>query len=216
MLWYRQRLVLWIVVKGRQRWNYTARTGVLSIPCQREMHESKFILAKNTGFNEIINRIMYKECLIIPRRERNAGRAQNHKWRLNGHDGVSNHQPHDCLLNRLFRYRSKKTPKLRVTGLCEGNSPVTGDFPAQRASKAENVSIWWRHRDKGCFPCTLNLAIDTLYSCQWYNVTTVLIVWWECFNPIISYLDSEKDHYYFILYNADVTVRLIWGSTGLG
>ena len=34
--------------------------------------------------------------------------------------GVSNHQPHDCLLNRLFRHRSKKTSKLRVTGLCEG------------------------------------------------------------------------------------------------
>ena len=29
-------------------------------------------------------------------------------WRHNGHDGVSNHQPHDCLLNRLFRLRSKK------------------------------------------------------------------------------------------------------------
>ena len=39
---------------------------------------------------------------------------------------VSNHQPRDCLLNRLFRRRSKKTSKLRVTGLCEGNSPVTG------------------------------------------------------------------------------------------
>ena len=35
--------------------------------------------------------------------------------------------------------------KLRVTGLCVGNSPVTGDFPAQMASNAENVSIWWRH-----------------------------------------------------------------------
>ena len=40
---------------------------------------------------------------------------------------------------------SKKTSKLRVTGLCEGNLPVTGDFPAQRVSNAENVSIWWRH-----------------------------------------------------------------------
>ena len=66
-------------------------------------------------------------------------------WRHNGRDGVSNHQPHDCLLNRLFRRRSKKTPKLRVTGFCAGNSPVTGEFPAQRASNAENVSIWWRH-----------------------------------------------------------------------
>ena len=66
-------------------------------------------------------------------------------WRHNGPDDVSNHQPQDCLLNRLFRRRSKKTSKLRVTGLCAGNSPETGEFPAQMASNAENVSIWWRH-----------------------------------------------------------------------
>ena len=46
------------------------------------------------------------------------------------------------------RRRSKKTSKLRITGLCEGNSPVTGEFPAQRASKEENISIWWRHHVK--------------------------------------------------------------------
>ena len=39
----------------------------------------------------------------------------------------------------------KITSKLRVTGLCAGNSPVTGEFPAQRDSNAENDSIWWRH-----------------------------------------------------------------------
>ena len=50
-------------------------------------------------------------------------------WRHNWRDGVSNHQPRDCLLNRSFRRRSKKTSKLRVTGLCVGNSPVTGEFP---------------------------------------------------------------------------------------
>ena len=66
------------------------------------------------------------------------------RWRHNGRDNVSNHQPHDCLLNRFFRLRSKKTSKLRVTGLCTGNSPGTGEFPAQMASYAENVSIWWR------------------------------------------------------------------------
>ena len=63
-------------------------------------------------------------------------------WRHNERDGVSNHQPHDCLLNRLFRRRSKKTSKLRVTGLCEGNSQDSGEFPAQRTSNAENVSIY--------------------------------------------------------------------------
>ena len=41
----------------------------------------------------------------------------------------------------------KKTSKLRVTGFCVGNSPVTGEFPAQRASNADNVSIWWRHHE---------------------------------------------------------------------
>ena len=68
-------------------------------------------------------------------------------WNHNGHDSLSNHQPHDCLLNRLFRRRLKKISKLRVTGLCAGNSPGTGEFPAQMASNVENVSIWWRHHD---------------------------------------------------------------------
>ena len=63
----------------------------------------------------------------------------------NGRDGVSNHQPQDCLLSRLFRRRSKKTPKLRVTGLCAGKAPVTGEFSAQMISNEENISIWWRH-----------------------------------------------------------------------
>ena len=40
---------------------------------------------------------------------------------------------------------SKKTSKLHVTRLCEGTLPVTGEFPAQRASNAENAFIWWRH-----------------------------------------------------------------------
>ena len=56
------------------------------------------------------------------------------QWRHNESGGVSNHQRHDCLVNRLFKHRLKKTSKSRVTGLCEGNSPVTGAFPAQRAS----------------------------------------------------------------------------------
>ena len=53
-------------------------------------------------------------------------------WRHNERDGVSNHQPHGCLLSCLFRCRSRKTAKLRVTGLSEGihrwpvNSPHKG------------------------------------------------------------------------------------------
>ena len=67
------------------------------------------------------------------------------QWHHNERDGISNHQPRDCLFNRLFRRRSQKTSKLRVTGRCAGKSPVAGEFPTQRASNAENVSFWWCH-----------------------------------------------------------------------
>ena len=69
------------------------------------------------------------------------------QWRHNESDCGSNHRRHECLLNRLYMWRSKKTSKLHVNGLWEGNSLVTGQFPAQSASNAENISIWWRHHD---------------------------------------------------------------------
>ena len=87
------------------------------------------------------------------------------RWRHNERDSVSNHQPHDCLLNRLFRRRSKKTSKPRVTGLSEGNSPGTGEFPAQMDSYAENVSIWWRHHvNRQKFVSKMLTTISGLYT----------------------------------------------------
>ena len=53
------------------------------------------------------------------------------------------------LLNRLSKHRWKKTSKLRVAGLCAGNTPVTVECPLQRASNAKNVSIRWRHHAAG-------------------------------------------------------------------
>ena len=47
----------------------------------------------------------------------------------------------DCLHTLLFRRRSKKALKLRATGLCEGNSPVTSEFPSQMASQMEDIDI---------------------------------------------------------------------------
>ena len=105
------------------------------------------------------------------------------QWRNNGRDGVSNHQPHHCLLNRLSRRRSKKTAKLRFTGLCVGNSPVTGEFPTQMASNAENVSIWWRHH-----VCTLKVKNLTAltpvilkqeYSRRNRSISWLLMHWWR-------------------------------------
>ena len=82
------------------------------------------------------------------------------QWRHNDHDSVTNHQPHDCLLNRLFRRRSKKASKLRVAGLCAGNSPGTG----------EKFSIWWRHHvhERVC-SCLVLIFIsdDTRFEIWW-------------------------------------------------
>ena len=63
------------------------------------------------------------------------------QWRHNEHDGISLHRRLGCLLNRLFRRRSKNTSKLRVTGLCEGRPPMTGGFPSQRASNTSLISF---------------------------------------------------------------------------
>ena len=85
--------------------------------------------------------------LTVPRGALTAGKLPAAlRWRHIGRDSVSNHLPHDCLLNRLFRRRSKKTSNHRPFA---GNSPRTDEFPAQMASNAENVSIWWRHHALG-------------------------------------------------------------------
>ena len=67
------------------------------------------------------------------------------QWCHNESHGISNHLRLYCLFNGLFSRRSKKNQNSGVTGLCERNSPVTGELPAQRASNTENVSIWWCH-----------------------------------------------------------------------
>ena len=76
--------------------------------------------------------------------------SPSHSWsslqrRQNGCDSVSNHRRPGRLLKHLFRCRSKKTSKLRAIGFFEGNSLMTNEIPTQRASNAENVSIWSRH-----------------------------------------------------------------------
>ena len=109
----------------------------------------------DTKCDEYLQSQDYIELPIFPRRVLTT-RLNNHfhsierntlQWRHNEHDSVSNHQFYGCWLNRLFRRMSKKTSELRDTGLCEGNSTVTGEFPTKRASTAENVSIWWRHHE---------------------------------------------------------------------
>ena len=109
-------------------------------------------------------------------------------WCHNEREGVSNHRRLNYLLNRLFRRGSKKTSKLRVTGLYEGNPSVTGGFPSEKASNAERISIWWRHHDL----CLLRfrrarLRADVLWSPetsylydlpQYEHSTNTVTPWW--------------------------------------
>ena len=94
------------------------------------------------------------------------------QWRHNERDAVSNHQRLNCCFNRLFRRRSKKTSKFHVTGLCEGNPPVTGGFPSQRVSDVEKNpfddviasgnkvgTTWWQLSSFNGRPC--NFIVHT-------------------------------------------------------
>ena len=111
-----------------------------------------FIIERIRGLDELMPQHYVLVCatlLVEPHYSTCYGAAWQVtlQWRHNGRDGVSNHEPRDCLLNRVYRRRSKKTSKLRITGLCAWNSPVTGESRTQMTSNEENVSIWWRHHE---------------------------------------------------------------------
>ena len=91
------------------------------------------------------------------------------RWRHNDHAGVSNHQLHACLLNRLFRRRWKKTSKFRVTDFVREIHRI-GEFPAQIASNAENASIWWRHHGFTGPRRWMNSKPFDYFSCRVINI----------------------------------------------
>ena len=106
--------------------------------------------------------------------------SETFPWRHNGHDSVSIHLPHDCLLSRLFSHRSKNTSKFRVTSLWHQSSGslvfVTGEFPAQMASNAENASIWWRHHVKPCFHTMVTMHTDLwCHNCNSVDYSDVIV-----------------------------------------
>ena len=127
------------------------------------------------------------------------------RWRHNERNGVSNHQPHDCLLNRLFRRRSQKSSKLRVTGLCAGNSPGPVNSPHK----------WPVTRKMMTSSCTglLGVYCDNApvlvkqYWRIWVNVPYVSDNTWWCHDmETLSTLLSLYDG------NPPMTKDLWWGN----
>ena len=96
--------------------------------------------------------------------------------------------------------RSKKTSKLRVTGLCAGNSLVIGEFPTQMASNAENVSIRWCHHDtisivnretQQPLHLTLGFTIKALKFVEYLTMESSLI-WKEKIIFFLFYLPGQR------------------------
>ena len=113
-------------VRGIHRWP-VMYVSHKSLKLTWKVHYLKFH-SNFAGVNALTSQY---HCIRCPSREKPL------RWRHNGCNGVSNHRHHDNLLNHLFRRTSKKTSKLHVTGLCEGNPPVTGN--------AESIVMSWRH-----------------------------------------------------------------------
>ena len=130
---------------------------------------------------------MREAILLLPslldRHRRHWGLSKPLQWHHNEHPGVSNHRRLDCLFNCLFRLTSKKTSKPVLLAFCEGNPPVTGGFPSQRASNAETVSIWW------CEDFTKILIHYTLQSYICCAICTTIGHWlWFCSRFYIRYI----------------------------
>ena len=96
------------------------------------------------------------------------------RWRHNERDGVSNHQPHDCLLNGLFvqiKENIKQAPR---------HWPLCGEFTGNSPHKRGNVSIWWRHHEKSKSVCFI---LELILS-HWIRILLQLccmdIVWRSC------------------------------------
>ena len=130
------------------------------------------------------------------------------QWRHNQHDCVSNYPCLDGLLNRLLKPRSKETSKLRVTGLCEGNSPVTGEISAWSASNAENVSVCWRHHSNVQLPPWPGEAIEITVelSMSWNKMTltcnhcnVLLVIFLRVMSFIEHILSSQCRNHWFLL-----------------
>ena len=116
---------------------------------------------------------------------------QTLQWRHNEPDGILNHR-------RLIVYSTvcsgadQRKHQSSASLTFAGNSPVTGEFPAQRASNAENVSIWWRHHALG----TGNAGIygNTGHNCCRWWLFTIL---WSCIDWLLNWGSSKKRKWNF-------------------
>ena len=109
------------------------------------------------------------------------------QWCQNERQGVSCHRRLDWLIKPLFRRRSKKISKLRITGLCEENPPGNSDssrkgpvtqkmFPFDGVVMTSDIS-WWRNdiSFKLIYMCFLNVKWSNSQMLQNHSDVTRML-----------------------------------------
>ena len=119
-----------VIVGGVIESNFLRSVILLIIRHCRNIH---LVIDYHIHISQVPSQFTYSDTITVT--------SQWAQWRLKS--------PASRLFTRLFGRRPKKTSKHKAPRQwpCDGNSPVTDEFPAQMASNAENVSIWWRHHD---------------------------------------------------------------------
>ena len=128
--------------------------------------------------------------------------------RPNERYGVSNHRHPDCLVSRLFRRTSTKTSKLRVTGLCEWNPPVTAHsphkgpvmrkkFPFDNVITKYGMRFWspeWLHQT-ALFHQQEQRSLQ-IYT--WFLQSLLVLRWFQiiCVDQIVSFNRSQASFVY--------------------
>ena len=122
--WGNQRVWLVSVKRGMNTQTITAERCTLGPDC----HSYQSILQCGRAVWWFSPLLVFPEVLTTELEQE----YMSLQWCHNERDSVSIHRCLNCLHNRLFRWRrSRETSKLRSTGFCEGNSPMTGEFPTQ-------------------------------------------------------------------------------------
>ena len=137
-------------------------------------------------------------------------------WGHNERNGVSNHQSHECLPNRLFWHRWKKTSKIRVTGLCEGNSPVTMNSPhkgpvTRKILPFDDVIMTWKSINPRYFEET-NMDPENKKDCIQGVKHNILKMFQFvcCVIADLSWKNQENPFIYFpVMSVTDIMPRLV-------
>ena len=128
------------------------------------------------------------------------------QWRHNERDGVSNHRRLDCLFNHLFRRRSKKTSKLRVSGLCRGNrrwsvvSPHKGPLVTRKMFPFGDVIMIDDFVSIGHLRTNSLKYSSTHHVCQWRSLTLhVSFCQFRGYAPTVLLTVTQNLAYSFIM-----------------